>query len=178
MRALGIVILVPKTFNQTHMFSVCHIASRYVKIPYAPYPPPPTSEPSVCGVTCMISLFKSRILSWLSQTDILLWIVWVNTSPFIISVTGSKLWGMFHHYITEWCHVADTFAHRISHHWDTVKREMLVAIIFGGFENTCITIWLRFNLAISLKESGWSPYFFQLVTTNFGEIYYFANFAK
>ena len=52
---------------------------------------------------------------------------------------------------------------------------MLVAIIFGGFEN--ITIWLRFNLAISLKESG-APYFFQLVTTNFGEIYYFANFAK
>ena len=44
------------------------------------------------------------------------------------------------------------------------------------FEN--ITIWLRFNLAISLKESGWGPYFFQLVNTNFGEIYYFANFAK
>ena len=58
----------------------------------------------------------------------------------------------------------------------TVKREILVAIIFGGFEN--ITIWLRFNLAISLKESGWGPYFFQLVTTNFGEIYYFANFTK
>ena len=34
---------------------------------------------------------------------------------------------------------------------------MLVAIIFGGFEN--ITIWLRFNVAISLKESGWGPYF-------------------
>ena len=50
----------------------------------------------------------------------------------------------------------------------TVKREMLVAIIFGGFEN--ITIWLRVNLAISLKASGWGPYFFQLVTTNFGEI--------
>ena len=33
-----------------------------------------------------------------------------------------------------------------------VKREMLVAIIFGGFEN--ITIWRRFNLEISLKESG------------------------
>ena len=58
---------------------------------------------------------------------------------------------------------------------NTVKREMLVAIIFGGFEN--ITIWLRFNLAILLKESGLGPYFFQLVT-NFGEIYYFANFAK
>ena len=58
----------------------------------------------------------------------------------------------------------------------TVKREMLVAIIFGGFEN--ITIWLRFNLAISLKESVWGSIFFQLVTTNFGEIYYFANFAK
>ena len=53
---------------------------------------------------------------------------------------------------------------------------MLVSIIFGGFEN--ITIWLRFNLAISLKESGWAPYFFQLVTTNFDKIYYFANFAK
>ena len=39
---------------------------------------------------------------------------------------------------------------------------------FGGFEN--ITIWLRFNLAISLKESGWGPYFFQLVTTNFGDL--------
>ena len=50
-----------------------------------------------------------------------------------------------------------------------------MAIIFGGFEN--ITIWLRFNLAISLKESGWGPSF-QLVTTNFGEIYYFANFTK
>ena len=61
-------------------------------------------------------------------------------------------------------------------HSFTVKREMLVAIIFGDFEN--ITIWLRFNLAISLKESGWGPYFFQLVTTNFGKIYYFANFAK
>ena len=35
---------------------------------------------------------------------------------------------------------------------------MLVAIIFGGFEN--ITIWLRFNLAISLKESGWVHIFF------------------
>ena len=58
----------------------------------------------------------------------------------------------------------------------TVKREMLVVIIFGGFEN--ITIWLRFNLAISLKETGWGPYFFQLATINFGEIYYFANFAK
>ena len=53
-------------------------------------------------------------------------------------------------------------------HTNTVKREMLVAIIFGGFEN--ITIWLRFNLAISLKLSGWGPYFFQLATTNFGEI--------
>ena len=40
----------------------------------------------------------------------------------------------------------------------TVKREILVAIIFGGFEN--ITIWLRFNLAISLKESGWLHIFF------------------
>ena len=55
---------------------------------------------------------------------------------------------------------------------------MLVAIIFGGFEN--ITIWLRFNLSISLKESGpyWGSICFQLVTTNFGKIYYFANFAK
>ena len=53
---------------------------------------------------------------------------------------------------------------------------MWAAIIFGGFEN--ITIWLRFNLAISLKESGWGPYFFQLVTNNLGEIYYFANFAN
>ena len=53
---------------------------------------------------------------------------------------------------------------------------MLVAIIFGGFEN--ITIWLRFNLAKSLKESGWGSIYFQLVTTNFGKIYYFANFAK
>ena len=51
-----------------------------------------------------------------------------------------------------------------------------MALIFGGFEN--ITIWLRFNLAMSLKESGWGPYFFKLVTTIFGEIYYFANFAK
>ena len=35
----------------------------------------------------------------------------------------------------------------------TVKPEMLAAIIFGGFGN--ITIWLRFNLAISFEESGW-----------------------
>ena len=42
----------------------------------------------------------------------------------------------------------------------TVRREMLVAIIFGSFEN--ITIWLRFNLVISLKESGWGPYFFSI----------------
>ena len=42
----------------------------------------------------------------------------------------------------------------------TVKREMLVAIIFGGFEN--ITIWRRF----SLEEYGWGSYFFHLVTTN------------
>ena len=40
---------------------------------------------------------------------------------------------------------------------NTVKREMLVAIIFGGFEN--ITIWQRFNLAILFKESGWARYF-------------------
>ena len=41
---------------------------------------------------------------------------------------------------------------------------MLVAIIFGGFEN--ITIWRRFNLAILLEESGWGRYLFYLVTTN------------
>ena len=40
---------------------------------------------------------------------------------------------------------------------NTVKREMLVAIIFGGFEN--FTIWQRFNLAILFKESGWARYF-------------------
>ena len=34
----------------------------------------------------------------------------------------------------------------------TVKREMLVAIIFGGFEN--ITIWQRFNLELSLEGNG------------------------
>ena len=38
----------------------------------------------------------------------------------------------------------------------------MAMITLGGFEN--ITIWLIFNLAISLKESGWGPYFFQLVT--------------
>ena len=31
--------------------------------------------------------------------------------------------------------------------FNTVKREYLAAIIFGGFSN--MTIWLRFNLAIS-----------------------------
>ena len=51
----------------------------------------------------------------------------------------------------------------------TVKREMLVAIIFGRFEN--ITIWQRFNLEILLEESGWVDIFFHLVTNNFGEIY-------
>ena len=48
-----------------------------------------------------------------------------------------------------------------------VKREMLVAIIFGGFEN--IIIWQRFNLEILLDESGWGPYLFHLVATNFGK---------
>ena len=33
---------------------------------------------------------------------------------------------------------------------NTVKREMLVAIIFGGFEN--ITLWQRFNLATLWEE--------------------------
>ena len=46
---------------------------------------------------------------------------------------------------------------------------MLVAIIFGGFEN--ITIWRRFNLAILLDESGRVRYFCHLVTTNFGEFF-------
>ena len=46
---------------------------------------------------------------------------------------------------------------------------MLAAIIFGGFQN--ITIWRRFNLEILLDESGCGPYFFHLVTTNFGKIY-------
>ena len=51
----------------------------------------------------------------------------------------------------------------------TVKREMLVAIIFGGFEN--ITIWQRFNLELLLEVSGWGPHFFHLVTINFGQMY-------
>ena len=34
---------------------------------------------------------------------------------------------------------------------------MLLAIIFGGFEN--ITIWQRFNLEILLEESGWVHFF-------------------
>ena len=42
--------------------------------------------------------------------------------------------------------------------YSTVKREMFVAIIFGGFEN--ITILRRFNLAIILEESGWLDIFF------------------
>ena len=41
---------------------------------------------------------------------------------------------------------------------------MLVAIIFGGFEN--IIIWQRLNLEILLEESGLG-----LATINFGEIY-------
>ena len=45
---------------------------------------------------------------------------------------------------------------------------MLVAIIFGGFEN--ITIWQRFNFEILLKDSGWGSIFFHLVTTNVGKI--------
>ena len=46
-----------------------------------------------------------------------------------------------------------------------------MAIIFGDFEN--ILIWRRFNLAILLEVSGWSPYIFHLVTTgtNFGKMY-------
>ena len=50
----------------------------------------------------------------------------------------------------------------------TVKQKMLVAIVFGSFEN--ITTWQRINLEILLKESGRGPYFFHLVTTNFGKI--------
>ena len=46
---------------------------------------------------------------------------------------------------------------------------MLVDIKFCGFEN--ITIWQRFNLEILLEESGRGPYFFHLVTANFGKIY-------
>ena len=45
--------------------------------------------------------------------------------------------------------------------FNTVKREMLVAIKFGGFEN--ITIWQRFNLAILLEESWQARHFFHLV---------------
>ena len=39
----------------------------------------------------------------------------------------------------------------------SVKWEMLLAIIFGGFEN--ITIWQGFNLEILLEESGWGLYY-------------------
>ena len=51
----------------------------------------------------------------------------------------------------------------------TVKREMLAAIIFGGFEN--ITIWQKFNLVLLLEASGWGPHFFHLATINLGERY-------
>ena len=54
----------------------------------------------------------------------------------------------------------------------TVKREMLAAIIFVGFENITIgedlICYLLFNL--SLEESGCARFFF-LVTTNFGELF-------
>ena len=43
-------------------------------------------------------------------------------------------------------------------HSYTVKREMLVAIIFGVFEN--IAIYQRFNFELLLEESGWGAYFF------------------
>ena len=42
------------------------------------------------------------------------------------------------------------------YHVYTVKREMLVAIIFGGFEN--ITIEQKFNLEILLEKSVWGPF--------------------
>ena len=57
-----------------------------------------------------------------------------------------------------------------NHYPYTVKREMLVAIIFGGFENITISQIFNLDTCISLEKSGWGPYFFQLVTTNFGEI--------
>ena len=57
----------------------------------------------------------------------------------------------------------------------TVKREMLAAIICGSFEN--ITTWQRFNWGYYWKKVG-GVHIFHLVTTNFGEIYLYANFAK
>ena len=42
---------------------------------------------------------------------------------------------------------------------------MLVAIVFGGFEN--ITIYQIFNLEILLGKSGWDPYLFLLYFTIF-----------
>ena len=48
---------------------------------------------------------------------------------------------------------------------NTVKREILAAIIFGGFEN--ITILQKFNLELLLEASGWGPHIFHLATINF-----------
>ena len=48
--------------------------------------------------------------------------------------------------------VAPMVCIRLAGNLHTVKREMLVAIIFGGFEN--ITIWQRFNLELSLEGNG------------------------
>ena len=51
----------------------------------------------------------------------------------------------------------------------TVKPEILLVIIFDGFED--ITIWQRFNFEILLEESWWGPYFVHLLTANFAKIY-------
>ena len=44
---------------------------------------------------------------------------------------------------------------------------MLVAIIFGGFEN--ITIWRKLNLVILLEKKVGGLDFFHLVKANFGD---------
>ena len=44
-------------------------------------------------------------------------------------------------------HLSSYIRSKVITTWDTVKREYLVAIIFGGFSN--MAIWLRINLVIS-----------------------------
>ena len=59
---------------------------------------------------------------------------------------------------------------------NTVKRESLAAIIFGGLSN--MTIWQIIKLAISNSGISKDCYVFILVTTNFGKFFKFVNFAK
>ena len=122
------------------------------------------------AVTCPTSNWGRR--TSLFRQELLQELITLQSNAFFLRVWNHVLQGIFH----ETKEIIASFSNKSIYLSHTVKREMFVAIKFGSFEN--ITIWPRFNLARSLKESGWGPYFFQLATTNFGEISNFVNFTK